>query len=143
MSSWVQPFGHWSRGLSETIGVDSFWPCGSAGDSPRPTPDTADLTPGTCITRRIASISMRTDSSSEMLGARLMPGTIEPSFISGMNAVPRKGISAPVAKNTATATATVLRPLFRLSSSRRRYGFLSLRISQVSCASCCACASSA
>jgi hypothetical protein len=52
------------------MGVDSFWPCGSAGDSPRPTPDTADFTPGTSITRRIASRSIFSDSSSEMLGTR-------------------------------------------------------------------------
>jgi hypothetical protein len=56
-----------------------------------PDTETADLTPGTCMTRRIASISILIDSSSEMFGTRLMPGTTEPSFISGMKAVPRKG----------------------------------------------------
>ena len=75
--------GPFAARLEADDGVDSFGPCGSAGDSPRPTPDTADLTPGTCMTRRMASISILIDSSSEMLGTRLMPGTTEPSFISG------------------------------------------------------------
>ena len=120
MVSWVQPSGHSSRGLSETMGVDSFCACGSAGDSPRPTPETAERTPGTSITSFMASISMRMDSSSEMLGTRLMPGTSEPSFISGMKALPRKGIRAPVVPSSSTAAATVPRalPMARCSSFR-------------------------
>ena len=107
MSSCVQPEGHSLRGLSETIGSDSFGPAGSAADSPRPSRDTADFTPGTSIVRRMASFSIWMDSSSEMFGTRSIEGEIEPSFISGMNAVPRNGTSASVATKSATATPTV------------------------------------
>ena len=111
MSSWVQPAGHSSRGLRLTMGVDSFWPWGSAGDSPRPTPEIADFTPGTSITSFIACISILIDSSREMLGTRLMPGTTEPSFISGMKAVPRKGNIPRVATSSTALPATTLRLL--------------------------------
>ena len=99
------------------MGVDSFCDCGSAGDSPRPTPDTADFTPGTSITRRIASRSMRSDSASEMLGTRSIAGTTEPSFISGMKAVPRKGSSRMAPTKAATASITVFLVFFTAHSS--------------------------
>ncbi len=104
-----QPAGHSLRGFSVTIGSASFGPAGSAGDSPRPIRDTAILTPGISIILRIASCSMRTDSSSEMLGARMMFGDTDPSFISGMKDVPRNGKRASVPRNNATERATVVR----------------------------------
>ncbi len=133
MSSWVQPSGHSPRGLRLTIGSASFGPAGSAGLSPRPIRDTTVLTPGTSSTSRIASISSAIDSSSEMLGTRSIAGEIEPSFISGMNAVPRNGNTASVARKSATA-APIAFPSFASAQSRmRRYGPLIVRISQVSC----------
>ena len=89
------------------MGVDSFGLWGSAGDSPRPTPETADLTPGTVITSCMACISILMDSVREMLGTRLMPGTIEPSFISGMKAVPRNGSTHAAKANAAKEICTV------------------------------------
>ena len=120
MSSCVHPLGHSSRGLRLTIGVDSFWLCESAGLSPRPTPEKADFTPGTCITIRIASISSLMDSSSEILGTRFMPGTIEPSFISGMNAVPSKGNNSKAPTNAPPDTMMVFLPLVSVQSNNRR-----------------------
>jgi len=102
------------------MGVDSFWPCGSAGLSPRPTPDTTDFTPGTDSTSLLAAISSLMDSSSEMLGTRSSAGTIEPSFISGMKDVPSSGTIARVAPNAATAPITVLRLLASAQRSMRR-----------------------
>jgi hypothetical protein len=46
-----------------------------------------------------------------MLGTRLMPGTTEPSFISGMKAVPRKGNMPSVATSSTMPPATTLRLL--------------------------------
>ncbi len=120
ISSWVQPSGHSSRSFRLAIGVDSFWPCGSAGLSPRPTPDTTDFTPGTDNTSLLASISSLTDSSSEMLGTRSSAGTIEPSFISGIKEVPSSGTMATVAMNATTAPITVLRLLSSAQWSMRR-----------------------
>jgi hypothetical protein len=73
--------------------------------------ETAIRTPGTCIIRFMASCSIRTDSSSEMLGTRMMFGETEPSFISGMKAVPRKGTRASVPAKSPTVITTVLRGL--------------------------------
>ncbi|MCY1209088.1 hypothetical protein D9M72_207310 [compost metagenome] len=120
ISSWVQPSGHSPRSFRLAIGVDSFWPCGSAGLSPRPTPDTTDFTPGTLSTSLLASFSSLIDSSSEILGTRSIAGTIEPSFISGMNEVPSSGTIASVATKAATAQITVLRLLPSAQCSRRR-----------------------
>ena len=87
------------------------------------------------ITRRIASISIRIDSSSEMFGTRLMPGTSEPSFISGMKAVPSSGSSDSEAASATTEARIVVRALATARRSSARYGLLSTRISQVSWAS--------
>jgi hypothetical protein len=107
ISVWSQPEGHSLRGFKLTIGVDSLTLCGSAGDSPRPNPEMADFTPGTVMINFIACISILMDSFSEMLGTRLMPGTTEPSFISGMKAVPKNGKIATANTRVASVANTV------------------------------------
>ena len=67
----------------------------------------ADFTPGTVMTNFMACISILIDSASEILGTRLIPGTMEPSFISGINAVPRNGRTATVKTNDAKEICTV------------------------------------
>src|SRR5690242_11463320 len=69
----------------------SLGPAGSAGDSPRPSRDTTFLTSGAPLMIFIARISIFRDSSSEMFGTRSMFGEMEPSAISGIKEVPRKG----------------------------------------------------
>ena len=46
-----------------------------------------------------------------MLGTRMMLGTMEPSFISGMKAVPRKGNIPRVATSSTALPVTTLRLL--------------------------------
>ena len=70
-----------------------------------------------------------------MFGTRLMPGTREPSFISGMNAVPSRGSSESAAASATSEARMVVRALATARRSRARYGFLSMRTNQVSCAS--------
>ena len=55
----------------------------------------------------MACFSNLIDSSSEMFGTRSIAGTIEPSFISGMNDVPSSGTIISVAMNSPTADSTV------------------------------------
>ena len=68
----------------------------------------------------IAAISMRMDSSSEMLGTRLICGVSAPSFMVGMKDLPRNGNrpSDPISKATATASVRRLRAV--APSSKRR-----------------------
>ena len=94
-------------GSSETIGLDSFGPDGSAGDSPRPRTETADRTPGIAATTFIASTSIFIASSSEILGMRMIEGVIEPSFMIGMKLLPRRGNSANETNRRITAAETV------------------------------------
>ena len=49
-----------------------------------------------------------------------MAGEIEPSFSSGMNAVPRNGNTASVATKSATATPTAVFSFASAQSSSRR-----------------------
>ena len=77
-------------------------------------------TPGTSAMVFMAAISMRMDSSSEMLGTRLICGVSAPSFMVGMNDLPSKGNSAKEPSNSATATPRVRRFLWVAASSRRR-----------------------
>jgi hypothetical protein len=48
---------------------------------------------------------MLIDSSIDILGTRSMPGTIDPSFISGIKEVPKKGITRTEEINNPTAIA--------------------------------------
>ena len=77
-------------------------------------------TPGTSAMVFMADISMRIDSSSEMLGTRLICGVSAPSFMVGMKDLPSKGNRAiePSSKPTATPSVRRLRAVAR--SSRRR-----------------------
>jgi len=77
-------------------------------------------TPGTWATVFMASISMRMDSSSEMLGTRLICGVSAPSFMTGMKDLPSSGNSASDPSKTPTATARVPRWRKVARSSRAR-----------------------
>ena len=90
-----------------TIGSDSFGPDGSAGDSPRPSFDTANRTPGIGLISCKALVSICTDSSIEILGARMICGTIEPSFMVGIKLLPKNGTSIKEIKSVTTAAMTV------------------------------------
>ncbi|KAF1029886.1 MAG: hypothetical protein GAK34_03848 [Delftia tsuruhatensis] len=116
ISSWVRS----DSGSSSTMGSDSLGPAGSAGDSPRPSLETTLSTPGTSATDFIAAISMRMDSSSEMLGTRLICGVSAPSFMVGMKDLPSSGNSPSEPSSSATATASVARLRAVARSSRRR-----------------------
>ncbi len=116
ISSWVRS----DSGSSSTMGSDSLGPAGSAGDSPRPSLETTLSTPGTSATAFIAAISMRMDSSSEMLGTRLICGVSAPSFMVGMKDLPSSGNSPSEPSSSATATASVARLRAVARSSRRR-----------------------
>ncbi len=88
IACWVRPDPSKSR---STIGSDSFCEAGSAGDSPRPSFETTDLTPGMAAISFMASASNLIDCSTEMEGARMLTGVTEPSFIIGINDLPRSG----------------------------------------------------
>ena len=124
ISSCVQPSGHSSLGFKLTKGVDSFCACGSAGLSPRPKALTTDLTPGTSMIAFMALNSMLIDSSMEIFGTRSIPGTIEPSFISGINDVPKKGIVKTEAINALTAINTTFFSLVSTPLNISKYGVL-------------------
>ena len=128
ISSWERP----ESGSSSTIGEDSFGPDGSAGDSPRPTLDTTDFTPRISDIHFIASISIRNDSSSEVLGTRIICGVSAPSFIVGMKDFPSSGNSANEIIKSAAAIAIVERRLDMAASSIARYLRLSQAITRVS-----------
>ena len=64
-------------------------------------------TPATSAIDFMAAISMRMDSSNEMLGTRLICGVRAPSFIVGMNDLPSSGNSAKEPNNSATDTPNV------------------------------------
>ena len=102
------------------MGSDSLGPAGSAGDSPRPSLDTTMRTPGTWAMVRMAPISMRIDSSSEMLGTRLICGVSAPSFMVGMKDLPSQGNSATEPSSNSTATQRVARWRLKARSSKRR-----------------------
>ncbi|MNR06490.1 hypothetical protein D3C85_1225630 [compost metagenome] len=68
----------------------------------------------------LAIFSSLIDSSSEMFGTRSMAGTMEPSFISGMNEVPSSGTIRIVATNSPTADSTVVLLFCSAQCSRRR-----------------------
>ena len=116
ISSWLRS----DFGSSNTIGSDSLGPAGSAGDSPRPSLDTTMRTPGTSAMVFMAAISMRMDSSKEMLGTRLICGVSAPSFMVGMKDLPSKGNSAKEPTSSATATPKVSRLCAVAASSKRR-----------------------
>jgi hypothetical protein len=128
----LKPSGRSLIGSRLTTGPDSFMPAGSAGLSPRPSVDTTIFTPGTSDTSFIASNSVRTDSSSETEGTRMICGVTDPSCITGTNAVPRKGNAAPAATSRATAIATTVFSWPTDQSSRRRYPGFIIRITNVS-----------
>ena len=60
------------------------------------------------MTMRMASISIFIPSCNEILGIRFIAGTIEPSFISGIKALPKKGNKTKAPTNKAVATKTTV-----------------------------------
>ena len=99
------------------MGSDSFGCPGSAGDSPRPSRDTAVATPGTSMIRFMASNSIFTDSSREMLGARTITGVTEPSCMIGINDLPNSGKVARLATRAPIAPRTTVRRFSNAQSS--------------------------
>ncbi len=63
-------------------------------------------TSGTVLMARMASFSMRMDSSIEILGTRTITGVIEPSCMVGMKAVPRNGTTPRLAPRATRAVAS-------------------------------------
>jgi len=82
--------------------------------------DTAIFTPGTCDTSFIASNSVRSDSSRDTEGTRMICGVTAPSCITGTKAVPRNGNAAPAAASSPIAIATTDFSCATDQSSRRR-----------------------
>ena len=67
-----------------------------------------------------ASFSIAIDSSSEILGARMILGTIEPSRISGIKEVPSNGSTIKASTKDATATPMVFFSFEMATLSKRR-----------------------